>query len=215
MESRSERDGLSALARDDVHMLSVGVSTGGDAEIKMLQNVRERNVIATTLDVDGLELVRQKVESAGLSERIDLRIEDIASNELPYAAESFDFVYARLVLHYLTAQQLEVALRNIFRVLKQNSRMFVVVRSTESQELKGTKVIGYDEVTHMTTYLDPSGEPAVRYFHTVESISNAVEEAGLTIEHIDTFDEDLSTTFSRTDAVRSTNTLIELIASKQ
>lgn len=212
MYSQSEQDGLDALLDSDVRVLSVGISTGGEAESKMLESSPQRHVTATTLDQEGIEHIKASI-ATNLADRLSLRLENIADPELQYADNSFDYVYARLVLHYLSAGDLDVALTSIHRILKKNGRLFVVVRSTDSPELKdGT--LSYDEVTRLTTYKAPSGRIAVRYFHTVDSISDALEGNGFTIDSVKVFDEDLSPGFVRDGTIRITNNLIEVLASK-
>lgn len=211
-ESRSENDGLNALKNTDLKVLSIGISTAGEAEIKMVKDQPGRSVVATTLDQNGLEYVREKIKAAGYDSQIEARFEDIAKEDLPYENETFNFIYARLVLHYLTAQQLHTALSSMYRILKNDGRVFIVVRSVESQELHDG-VIGYDSNTHITTYTTAFGARAERYFHTVTSISGAVEEAGFHINSVDVFDEDLSVDFNREGEAVSNN-LIELVARK-
>ena len=214
MKSRSEQDGLDTLSPTDLNILSVGISTGGKAEIKMLNMEPKRQVTATTLDENGLEMLRKQVEGTAITGRLDLRIEDISSDSLPYADTEFDFVYARLVLHYLSAQDLQIALRNIHRILKEGGRVFIVVRSKDTQELTKSNIIRYDKQTCLTTYRAPSGRSAVRYFHTIESISAAVKKAGFTPQSVGQFDEDLSPGFNRDTGQWIPNNVIELVATK-
>ena len=212
MYSKSENDGLSALLESDLSVLSVGISTGGEAEAKMLRSNPERKVVATTLDREGIEHLKSILPDF-IKDRLELRCEDISNYDLDYEDEVFDYVYARLVLHYLSADSLNIALKNIHRVLKKQGRLFVVVRSINSPELKnGT--LSYDVITHLTTYKAPSGRIATRYFHTKESITDALEANGFTISGVEIFDEDLSPGFIRDSNVRITNNLIEVFASK-
>lgn len=53
---------------------------------------------------------------------------------LLYSSGEFDFVYARLVLHYLTQQQLSKSLMDLQWVLRKGGRIFVVVRSADCPE---------------------------------------------------------------------------------
>ncbi len=212
MQSRSEQDGLACLQDTDLHILSVGISTAGRAEIAMAQQNPKRHIVATTLDASGAMSTREQIATAGLSDRITVKIEDISAETLPYDAETFDFVYARLVLHYLSAQALEVALGNIHKITKKGGRTFVVVRSTDSEEIQMSPNVLFDEETQLTSYIDANGATAVRYFHTQKSISDALRRHGFTIDRIIQFDEELSTSFDRKNGIWSPNTLIEVIA---
>lgn len=214
MQSRSESDGLACLQDTDLHILSVGISTAGRAEIAMAQQNPLRHIVATTLDASGAATTREQIARAGLTDRITVKLEDISADALPYEAERFDFVYARLVLHYLSAQALEAALGNIHKIIKKEGRLFVVVRSTDSEEITMSPDVSFDNETQLTTYTDPNGVPATRYFHTPDSITDALGRAAFAVDHITQFDEDLSTAFDRLNGVWSPNNLIEVIASK-
>jgi cyclopropane fatty-acyl-phospholipid synthase-like methyltransferase len=214
MQSRSEQDGLGCLQDTDLRILSVGISTAGRAEILMAQQNSNRHIVATTLDAHGAASTREQIAAAGLSDRITVKLEDISAEPVPYDADAFDFVYARLVLHYLSAQALEVALSNIQTILKKGGMLFVVVRSTESEEIQMKADVVIDENTQLTTYTNSEGVPATRYFHTQHSISSALERHGFVIERISQFDEDLSTSFDRNNGIWNPNNLIELIAYK-
>ncbi len=211
--SKSERDGLAALLDSDMEILSVGISTGGEAEIKMAKYDPRRRITATTLDSEGAEQVRAKLRGLGLDDRVTVSVEDVAAAEPAHKDESFDFIYARLVLHYLNAQQLEVAVTNLYRMLKQGGRLFVVVRSVRCEEARRPDNV-FDPQTQMTTYLSALGQQESRYFHTQESISGVLERHGFTIDTITQFDEQLSPSFNRDDGVWVANDLIELIAEK-
>lgn len=102
LESISEKNGINFLCSADKKIYSVGISTGGSAEIKMVQSEKERSIIATTLDLAGAEYAKQHIQELGLSDRIEVKIEDV-SHPLPYPNCHFDYIYARLVLHYLGA----------------------------------------------------------------------------------------------------------------
>ncbi len=211
--SKSERDGLAALLDSDMEVLSIGISTGGEAEIKMAKYDPRRRITATTLDPEGAEQVRAKISQLGLDDRVTVSVEDVAAVEPAHKDESFDYIYARLVLHYLNAQQLEVAVANLYRMLKQGGRLFVVVRSVRCEEARRPDNV-FDPQTQMTTYLSALGQQESRYFHTQESISGVLERHGFTIDAITQFDEQLSPSFNRDDGVWVANDLIELIAEK-
>jgi len=215
-KSQSELNGMKMLTDETMRILSIGISTGGNAEIKMASQHPERRIIATTLDCEGLKSVKEKMSTSKLSSQIELRLEDISDSNLKYSGNQFDFVYARLVLHYLSAQKLSQALKNIHRVLKPESKVFIVVRSKNSPELKPEAIVFYDETTCLTTYLPESGSrrELTRYFHSQDSITTALSSNGFQVEDVTSFYEDLSPSFKRDDNVRIRNHLIQVVAKK-
>lgn len=96
--SRSEERGLASLRPEDRNVYSVGISTSGNGEKQMLLQNPHCRLVATTLDCLGAKKLREEFKSEGFEERIEVKVEDI-SQPLPYSEESFDFIYARLVLH--------------------------------------------------------------------------------------------------------------------
>src|SRR5262245_49451875 len=147
--SVSEDNGIAALDSSDLKVYSVGISTGGAAEMRMAKALPTRHIIATTVDEEGVEYAKKCIKQEGLEEQIMVKLEDV-SKPLPYTDGHFDFIYARLVLHYLSKQALDKALTELRRVLKPNGRMFVVVRSTESDDAKAPDGT-FDPETNLTT----------------------------------------------------------------
>ncbi len=129
LESISERNGIDFLCPTDKKIYSVGISIGGLAEIKMTQSDRQRHIIATTIDLAGAERIRE----SGLSDEIEVKIEDV-SQPLPYPNCHFDYIYARLVLHYLAKDALTSALAELYRILRTEGKIFIVVRSVDCLE---------------------------------------------------------------------------------
>lgn len=212
--SISEEHGLEALPKEALRIYSVGVSTAGAAEIRMVQADPRRHVIATTIDDAGVAATRKFIRESGFDKQIEVRNEDV-SQPLPYPDDEFDYVYARLVLHYLTRQQLQAALAEMRRTLKTGGRLFVVVRSTDNLDAT-TNAISYDEKTGMTTHItkpnEDVSEKRQRFFHTKESISEFVRDAGFKVEQTSQYDEKLFHDFDRTIPVDHEDNLIELIA---
>lgn len=210
LDSISENNGLSLISDEDKNVYSVGISTGGLAEIRMARTLANRHIVATTIDLEGASFAQTQIDQASLSDRIEVKIEDIAQ-PLPYTDESFDFVYARLVLHYLSKTDLENALQELHRVLKPSGRIFVVVRSTACLEAqKGF----YNSETGMTTYTSKNGGTYSRHFHSEDSISDFLKNAGFHIAHVKSYDEQLCIDFQRTKLSSDSDNLIEIYASK-
>lgn len=211
MESISERNGINFLSPTDKKIYSVGISTGGLAEIKMAQSDGHRHVIATTVDLAGAEYAKQCIRESGLSDRIEVKIEDI-SRPLPYPNYHFDYIYARLVLHYLPKNALTSALAELYRVLRTEGKLFIVVRSVDCVEASD-KAARFDALTGLTTY-SSGGKSYSRYFHNQESIKEPLILAGFTIEHMDAYKEQLCVDFHRTQLASQIDSLIEVLAAK-
>jgi SAM-dependent methyltransferase len=211
MKSQSEENGLNAIQDAHQRIYSVGISTGAAAEMRMALSSKDRRIIATTIDVEGALFAQEKIAKAGLSKQIDVKIEDIAK-PLAYPEEHFDFVYARLVLHYLSAQDLSAALAELNRILKWGGKLFIVVRSHLCVEAQDSNV-SPDPETKMTTY-SSHGRTYSRYFHSEESIQEYVKSAGFCIQHIDTYFERLCVDFKRTQLSPHEDSLIEVLAYK-
>ena len=210
--SRSEEAGIISVPEGAQNIYSVGVSTGGIAEIRMAESRPSAKVTATTLDASGLEFSKQIISEAGLGERIELKIEDVAA-PLAYESETFDYIYARLVLHYLPKQALPTALAGLHRILKPGAGLFVVVRSTECPDYKQEGAT-YDEETGLTRYIGGDGKICYRQFHTQDSISSALRMAGFTIDSIEQYDERLFMDYERKHIAPHTDNVIAVAGHK-
>lgn len=213
--SISEDHGIAALTDNDLEILSVGISTGGVAEIRMAQANPGRHVVATTIDKEGVAFAQKYILEQHLERQIEAKIEDV-SEPLPYQNNHFDYVYARLVLHYLPKDKLQSTLKELYRVLKPGGKIFVVVRSTKCPDATREEAI-YDPSTHLTAcsfHEDGKTYSYSRYFHTEKSIDNYVTEAGFTVSYTKAYDEHLFIDFMRTERSPKTDNVIELLASK-
>src|SRR5690348_4014954 len=178
--SISEDHGIALLSNEDLRIYSVGVSTGGVAEIRMAQAHSKRHIIATTIDPDGALFAGERIQQLGLEQRIKVRIENVAQ-PLPYPNEQFDFIYARLILHYLPKLDLISALNELCRVLRPKGQIFIVVRSDKCLEAHRQHSI-FNPETGMTTYTS-NGHSFSRYFHNEQSLENYLRSAGFQIKH--------------------------------
>lgn len=216
--SESEENGLTLISKDCKMVFSPGMSTGGRAEIRMILDNSERRIVATTIDEKGLEEVKNQIKQLGLSKRIELRLEDV-QEPLQYSDNSFDFIYARLILHYLKKHSLDKTLKEFHRVLKPKSRLFIVVRSNKCPEasLEGAT---YDEESCLTSYpaYDDNGHLTgnviKRYFHSIESITHHVENSGFKVIYAKEYEERLFKDFMRRVPSFYPNYIIELLALK-
>lgn len=211
-QSVSENNGIATLNGNDLQIYSVGISTGGIAEIRMVELNPQRKVIATTIDTKGANFAREHIEAKGLSKQVIVKVEDV-SKPLPYEDASFDFIYARLVLHYLPKTELVQTLSELYRVLKDGGKLFVVVRSSNCYEATSKNAI-FDPLTGLTTYTSNGGNSCSRFFHTENSIQEYLRASGFTIQHIKSYEEQLCIDFQRTKLSNYIDHLIEVLSSK-
>ena len=141
------------------------------------------------------------------------------SEKLPYDDNYFDFIYARLVLHYLNDMQLEKALSEVYRVMKEDGKFFIAVRSLEEWEAK-LEGSTFDEKTGFTKYPDIKtiGTDNVRYIyrrlHSKDSIEQFLLKAGFKIEYTEEYEEYLYRDFERINKNPKPNKIIEVCVSK-
>lgn len=210
--SLSENNSLSVLTDEDLRVYSIGISTGGVAEMRMASLHPQRHVIATTIDLGGAKFAKKYIDEKGLSKQVDIKIEDV-TQPLPYDDDFFDFIYARLVLHYLTRDQLTQALKELHRIMKNGGKLFVVVRSTQCDEASG-KNAKHDPQTGLTTYTTSTKSSYSRYFHTENSICEYLLKTGFSIKHVNSYKEQLYVDFQRTKPASQVDTLIEVVSYK-
>lgn len=215
--SISEDHGIAALTDKDLNVLSVGISTGGVAEIRMAEANPQRHITATTIDEKGVDFAKKYIAEKHLENQIEAKLEDV-SEPLPYIDGAFDFIYARLVLHYLPKAKLASTLAELHRVLKEGGKLYIVVRSTDCPDAKRPD-IHFDPETNLTScsFIDEKTGRNVsysRFFHSVESISQYVTEAGFGIEYTKAYDEQLYIDFMRTELSPLADNVIELLAAK-
>lgn len=216
--SKSEKRGLKLLKPTMNNILSVGISTGGSAEINMAKLCPNAKIIATTIDEKGLDFSINKMSNFEESNRIEAKFEDI-SKPMPYSDNTFDYVYARLVLHYLNKQELDSALNEIYRVLKPNGTLFVVARNDKEWELsKPEYVISYNEETNITTYYEQWKKEVIRkrQFLSEEQLKEVLSTHNFKIKSVKSYREKLYTDYERTRKNRSKkpNYLTEVVAVK-
>lgn len=213
--SESENAGIEWMPEDAQHVLSVGISTGGVAEIRMAELNPLRRIIATTLDEKGIDFAKKQIDDLGLSHQIDVKLEDV-SKPLPYVEKSFDYIYARLVLHYLSKTELDAALYGLHKVLKPTGRFFAVVRSTDCPDAQREDA-SYDPDTGLTRCtVDEEGRAYSykRYFHTQATITEHIEKAGFEVVSVIQYDEQLYKDFMRQEIADTTDNVIEIRATK-
>ena len=216
--SKSEKRGLKQLKSTMKNILSIGISTGGSAEINMAKTCPEAKIIATTIDENGLNFSIEKMSSYTEFAQIEAKIEDV-SKPMPYSDNTFDYVYARLVLHYLNKQQLNDALNEIYRVLKPNGILFIVARNNKEWELtKPEFIISYDKETNITTYYEQWKKEIVRkrQFLSEKQLEDILVQHKFKIKRVKSYKERLFTDYERTKKYQSKkpNYLTEVVSIK-
>ncbi|MCK4550478.1 MAG: class I SAM-dependent methyltransferase [Candidatus Aenigmarchaeota archaeon] len=215
--SPSEKRGVGLLRDTDLLIFCPGISTCGFAEIKMALQNKKRQIIATTIDAEGFGKTKKIIEQRGLSNRIQVKIENV-TKPMPYDDKCFDFIYARLILHYLSKQELDKTLEEFYRILKPSGRVFIVVRKKDWEV--NSPNTEYDNNTKMITYQLFDSDMKItpmnvsRYLHTKDSISNHLKTAGFSIEYIKEYEEQLFRDYLRTSPAPKLSSVIELLANK-
>lgn len=216
--STSEERGLAQIQDKDLMVFSPGISTAGFAEIRMARQNLNRKIIATTIDKEGLNFAREIINQVGLDSQIETREEDLRS-DWNYPPNHFDFIYARLVLHYLSSQELDKVLAGFNKSLKEDGRTFIVVRSVKNVNYDDADNL-YDPETKLTTVVYKNAEGKIvgsskRYFHTPETISAHLAKAGMQINKSAEYQERLYKDFMRREISPRDDHVIEVIASRK
>ena len=187
--SISEQRFLESCNDDYLTVLSIWISTWWFWEAILALDNPKRNIVATTIDERWMEYSQEFFEKIWVSHQIKTKLEDV-SKKSNYDDNFFDTVYARLVLHYLSEQKLQVALSELYRVMKKNAKIHIVVRSKNDLLTDEYRKYEYDNISKYTTtlYLDKTWEvtgSSKRFFHTRETISRYINEAWFEISSIE------------------------------
>lgn len=101
-------------------VLDVGCGTG-TLTLLIKQIHPDATVYGFDVDLEVLNIVRKKAEQAGAT----IVLQQGSATCLPHPDESFDHMFASLLLHHLTRQEKQQMLREAFRVLKPGSELHV------------------------------------------------------------------------------------------
>lgn len=190
---------------------SIGISTAGFIEGYYAS--KGKKVVATTLDNDGIEYMKSILNNINGYNNIEYRCED-ASKISKDPDNSFDILYSRMCLHYLTDEELSVALSDCYRILKPNGIFFIALKSANDRMAKSSNS-KIDEKTGLTVVSDYQlYANQNRRFHTIESISEAVQKPGFKMESVIELKERLCKDWERKVLSDSDATVIQLIARK-
>lgn len=102
------------------NVLDIGCGTG-TLTLLIKQTQPSATVYGLDVDYQVLDIARRKAEQVAES----IVLQQGAATCLPYLDESFDCVFASLMLHHLTRQDKQRALGEAFRVLKPGGELYV------------------------------------------------------------------------------------------
>lgn len=210
--SKTEDFGIELIPYNAENILSIGISTGGSAEIRMAKNYRGAKIIATTLDKNGMDFAKKVIAKYGVSKQIRVKLEDVR-NVMPYQNDEFDIVYARLVLHYLSADELDSTLEEIYRILKPGGLFYLVMHDKNDKYIKKNK-IDYDPETNLTTFSLPTKLITKRQFFSDAEIVDILINHNFKIAEFKHWKERLYTDFERTKEYKRKSKLISFVAYK-
>jgi len=132
---------LMLAAQEGERILEIGFGTG-NALLELARDVGSTGLINGIDISEGmLNIAAEKLENAGLSERVKLDCGDGA--DLPYDASEFDAVFMSFTLELFDTPEITVVLRECHRVLKPNGRMVVVAMVVQPAEGIGTCDVGF------------------------------------------------------------------------
>ena len=212
VDSITENNAINLFDKIEFNSIkSIGISTAGFIEGYYAS--KGKRVVATTLDNDGIEYMKSALKDVKGSNNIEYRLED-ASKISNDKDNSFDILYSRMCLHYLTDDELSLALNECYRILKPNGIFFIALKSANDRMAKSSnsKIDDKTGLTVVSDYELYSNQK--RRFHTIESISEAVQKAGFRIESIDELKERLCKDWERKILSDSDATVIQLIVRK-
>lgn len=103
------------------------IATGtGDLAISMQRNLNADRIIGADISEEMMDVGRQKVAEAGLSEHISFEYQDCTA--LTYAEDSFDAVTAAFGVRNF--EDIEQGIREMYRVLRPNGHVMILELST-------------------------------------------------------------------------------------
>ncbi len=109
-------------------ILELGSGTGADA-LYFLQ--KGHIVIALDISEFALNVLQEKAKSMNLSNRLVVEKADFSILPLPVKDSSVDICYSRVSLNYFGAKETALIFADIYRVLKQGGRAFLILKSPD------------------------------------------------------------------------------------
>jgi ubiquinone/menaquinone biosynthesis C-methylase UbiE len=162
--------GLEKLdAQPGEHILEIGYGTG-HCVLALATAVTESGRVCGVDISEGMnQIAEERIEDAGLSDRVDLQVGDASS--LPFPPESFDGVFMSFTLELFDTPEIPQVLQQCYEVLRPGGRIAVV-----SMVKKPGKVVDIYEWFHekMPTAVD------CRPIHAQSDLTTA----GFTIQEV-------------------------------
>lgn len=190
-------------------MKSIGISTAGYIEGYFSE--LGKKVTATTLDKRGMEYTQNLLER---TENLKFRIEDVTQN-MPEKDETYDILYSRLCLHYISDQELEKALKECYRVLKIGGNFVIVVKSLNDWTAKTEGAYYESETGYTYTPSIKRYSKVSRRLHSIQSITNSLNLAGFEIQYVNELMETIYEDYERNVIEKPDATVIEVYAMKK
>ena len=176
-------------------ILDLGGGTGADM-IYFLQKGHS----GTLVDISELALQRAQDSATKLNLENNLTTEqiDLIESNLPFADNSFDIVYSRLTLHYLLPERAIDIFREIKRILKENGKAFITIKSqNDKKEMEFLRQNSQEVAPNVFVKNDE-----VKSIYSPEQVDEMLKKAGVNNFKIDQYTEDMS---GKNDLVASGN----------
>jgi len=176
-------------------ILDLGGGTGADM-IYFLQKGHS----GTLVDISELALQRAQDSATKLNHENNLTTEqiDLIESNLPFADNSFDIVYSRLTLHYLLPERAIDIFREIKRILKENGKAFITIKSqNDKKEMEFLRQNSQEVAPNVFVKNDE-----VKSIYSPEQVDEMLKKAGVNNFKIDQYTEDMS---GKNDLVASGN----------
>jgi demethylmenaquinone methyltransferase/2-methoxy-6-polyprenyl-1,4-benzoquinol methylase len=117
--------GLEKLkAQPGEHILEIGYGTGHCVQSLATAVTESGQVFGIDISEGMNQIAQERVEKAGLSDRVDLRVGDAAA--LPFSAECLDGVFMSFTLELFDTPEIPQVLQQCYKVLRPGGRIAVV-----------------------------------------------------------------------------------------
>lgn len=187
---------------------SIGISTAGYFEGYWAEHGKK--VTATTLDKKGMEYTKSLLHEVG---NLTFHIEDVTQN-MPEGNCTYDVIYSRLCLHYISDIELEKALAECYRVLKVGGHIIVVVKSLNDWTAKTEGAYYEAETGYTYTPSIKRYSKISRRLHSIQSITEALTTAGFEVQYSNELTETIYEDYERTVIETPDATVIEVYGTK-
>ena len=190
-------------------MKSIGISTAGFIEGYFSE--LGKKVTATTIDKKGMEYTQNLLEQ---TDNLKFRIEDV-TQAMPEKDSTYDVLYSRLCLHYISDQELMNALKECYRVLKTGGHFVIVVKSLNDWTAKTEGAYYESETGYTYTPSIKRYSKISRRLHSIQSITNALNLAGFEVQYANELKETIYEDYERTVIEKPDATVIEVYSIKK